>query len=491
MEGSHIGANDDRKEIKTNTREVALDILSEVFDKDAYVNKTVEAHLRRYPGMSRADRAFVTRLSTGTTERKITLDYVIGLYADVPVNKQKPLIRTVLRMTAYQLLYMDVSDYAACDEAVKLVRKRGKGALSGFVNAIARKMAKNKEEVLSSIENLEAGQGMDEVRALSVKYSVPEFLCELFLENFGNEDTKRAFAYFLDENRTSIRCNLSRTTPEELKESLEKDGAFVEPGRCLKTCFKIEGYDTLPALSAFASGKCQVQDESSALVGTIAGIRPGNTVLDICAAPGGKTIHAADLLKYEESSRARKEDTAETEGSAGSDEESAGVVISCDISERKLSLIRENILRCGFDNIDVMVNDAEEYREEFFECADVVLADLPCSGLGIIAKKPDIKYRTDREGIEALSALQKRMLINASRYVKPGGTLIFSTCTLTKEEDEENADFIVKETGLVPVSLDDCLPECLRSADTARGVLKLIPGKYGTDGFFISKFRKL
>ncbi len=487
--------SDDKSELKINTREVALDIISEVVSGDAYVNKTVEAHLRRYPGMGKADRAFVTRLATGTVERRITLDYVIGLYADTPVNKQKPLIRNILRMTAYQLIYMDVSDYAACDEAVKLTKKKGKGALAGFVNAVSRNIAKNKAVVFAGLE------GMDPKEALRVKYSMPEFLTELFLENFGEEDTKTAFEYFLGENRTTVRCNESRTAPEELKESLEKDCGKVTDCGCLGTCFKIEGYDTLLSLRAFASGECQVQDESSALVGTVAGIKAGDTVLDLCAAPGGKTIHAADILKLREHIDDEEEsvrgDDLSAEATADyavdtrmEDTAGRGKVISCDISEKKLSLIRENVLRCGFDNIEVMVNDAEEFREEFSECADVVLADLPCSGLGIIGKKPDIKYHVTREGIESLAALQKRMLVNAARYVKPGGTLIFSTCTLTKEEDEENVDFIVKETGLKPVSLDDSLPEHLHSAGTARGMLKLLPGKYGTDGFFISKFKR-
>lgn len=449
-----------------DSRNVALDILTDIFEKDVFSDAAVDTGLRRYPALTKQDRSFITRLCLGTVERRMTLDFAISQISSTPLNKIKPLVRNLLRMTAYQILFMETEDYAACNCAVKIVRTRGLNGLAGFVNAVSRNLVRKREELLSTINDT------SDRTKLGIKYSIPDIIIDLWKPYLSEERMKSAFEYFVTENRTSIRTNLSKTEPEALKQSLLGDNIEVSEGACTPGCFKIDGYDSLLSIEAFNRGEFQVQDESSALVGIIAGIKAGDTVLDVCAAPGGKTIHVADILL------------------AAGGKENPGKVISCDITDRKVSKIRENIKRCGFDNVEVKIADAEEFDESFEGIADVLIADLPCSGLGIIGKKPDIKYHTDQQKLDELVLTQRRILKNIVRYVKPGGTMIFSTCTVNRKENEENVSFICREAGFKPVSMNDLLPEKLRSDKTEAGMLQLIPGEFGTDGFFISKLRR-
>lgn len=449
--------------IGLDARAISISILTEVFEKGEFCNKAVEVGFRNYPGLSKADRSLIQRICLGTVERRMTIDFVIGKLSGTPFKKIKPFIRNLLRMTIYQILFMEVEDYAACDCAVKLVRRRNMGGLSGYVNAVCRSASRQKEELLCEIEKAPLG----------IRYSIPDIIISKWKPYHSEEELEKAFRYFLEENSTSIRCNKSRITEEELVSSLEADGASVSKGSCTPGCFKIKGYDSLLSLTAFNEGLFQVQDESSALVGLISGIKAGDKVIDVCAAPGGKTIHAADILRYCE-----KDQDSNVKGS----------VKAFDISEKKLELIRENVKRCRFDNIELGINDAEVLREELVCSADVVIADLPCSGLGIIGKKPDIKYHTDEEKLSELVHLQRNMLKVVTKYVKPGGTFIFSTCTVNRKENEENVSFICRETGYRPVSMTEYLPECLRKDSAENGMLQVFPGECGTDGFFIAKF---
>ncbi len=410
---------------------------------------------------TKEDRKFISRLVRGCVERALTLDGIINRYSKVKADKQKQVIRNILREGIYQILFMDsVTDFAACDESVKLAGKRGFKNLAGFVNGNLRNICREKDSILSDIER--AG--------LSYKYSVPEPVLKEFTGSFGKEESREAFDYFFSDTGVSYRINVSKSEPQDLYKKLEdsfKDTKEIfKKNRYLDCCFTLKGTGTPDDMEEFKDGIIVVQDFSSVLTGYVADSccksKKGN-VLDLCAAPGGKSLHMADQ-GYR--------------------------VTACDISEAKCSLIKEAADRCGFKDIDIRVNDASLYNEGFKEAFDIVLCDLPCSGLGIIGKKPDIKYNVTEEKITELSGLQREILKNAVKYVKPGGILIYSTCTLTGRENTDNYSFLINECGMRKIPVKDHLPEGIVPYGADDGYIVIRPGQYESDGFFISCCKK-
>lgn len=446
-----------------NIREMALEILLEAERNGAYPNALLKQTLDKYLYMEKQERAFLTRLVEGTVERKLTLDYYLNHVSKTPVNKCKPVIRCILRMAAYQIFYMDaVPDSAACNEAVKLAQKKGFQTLKGFVNGVLRNLSRRKNEIVMPNEEKEP------VKALSAAYSVPEWLVEKVIKEYGMEQGKNMFASLYENvGATTIRVNNSKISTEECAKLLEKEGVHVEKAAYVENALEISGYDSLRFLESFEKGYFQVQDVSSMLVGLAANPKPGDNVIDICAAPGGKSIHVADLLN------------------------GTGHVESRDLTDYKVGLIEENITRCGFTNVTAKRADALMFDEAAKESADIVIADLPCSGLGVLKKKSDIKYRMSQQQIEELAQLQRRILKNAAAYVKPGGTLIYSTCTITKEENDMQVDWILENLPLQLVSLEGCMCEELLKNHEREGVLQLLPGREKTDGFFLAKLQKI
>jgi len=447
---------------KPNARELVLDMLMEVLEGKGYSHKLLAGILARHQQLDKQERAFITRLFVGTVKIYLRLDYIIGQFSSLPVQKMKPLIRCILREGAYQILYMEqVPASAACNEAVKLVKKRGLTQLSGFVNAILRNIARNADKIKFPDPDKES------VDYLSVYYSYPKWLVDMLLEQYGYDTTRSMLEASLQERQTSIRCNLKKLSPSKLKELLEQEGVTVENSPYLDYAFRIKNFDYLERLASFREGCFVVQDISSMLVCHLAGIREGDLVLDVCAAPGGKAMHAA---------------------------QTAGRVIARDISEYKIALIDENIKRLGYSNVQTQVWDATKADPGMTGMADLVIADLPCSGLGVIGKKPDIKYRLDKKQLEELVALQRKILDVIQAYVKPGGILLFSTCTVNPDENSGNREWFLRNYDFEAVSLYEALPEQLRvdkAAETAReGYLQLLQGIHDTDGFFIAKFRK-
>ena len=445
-----------------NLREMALEILLEVEKNGAYPNVLLKQTLDKYLYMEKQERAFLTRLVEGTVERKLTLEYFINSVSKTPVNKMKPVIRCIMRMAAYQIFYMDsVPDSAACNEAVKLAQKKGFSTLKGFVNGVLRNLSRQKDEIV--MPNMEK----EPVRSLSVQYSVPEWLVEKIVTDYGLEHAKNMFVSLYENvGATTIRVNNSKISTEECAKLLEKEGVHVEKAAYVENALEISGYDSLGFLESFGDGYFQVQDVSSMLVGLAANPKEGDQVIDVCAAPGGKSIHVADLLK------------------------GTGYVEARDLTDYKVGLIEENIYRCGFKNIHAKRMDACVLDEEAKESADIVIADLPCSGLGVLKKKSDIKYRMTQPQIEELAQLQREILKNAVTYVKSGGTLIYSTCTIAKEENDHQVDWILENLPLQLVSLKGCVSEELLENSEREGVLQLLPGREKTDGFFLAKFQK-
>lgn len=444
-----------------NVRKLALELLLTIMEDGVFCDKALHKAYDTY-ALEKRDRSFLMRLVEGTVERLIELDYVINQYSKVPVAKQKPVIRNILRMSVYQLLYMEqVPDSAACNEAVKLTVKRKLHNLKGFVNGVLRSIAREKEHICYPGRE-------DTVRYLSVCYSMPEWFVERLIRSYGAEEAEAIGKSFLQERKgLPVRCMISRFSVEEVRRTLEEEGVTVQAGRLLPYAMYISGYaGSLTELTAFQKGMFQVQDESSMLVGQIAGIQAGDTVLDVCAAPGGKTLHAADIL-------------------AGT-----GQVVSADLTEEKTALIRENAGRLDMGNILVYEQDAAVFRKEWKGKADVLVADLPCSGLGVIGKKCDIKYKTKQEDIRALAAIQRDILRVAAEYVKDGGRLVYSTCTIAEEENEGNVRWIEENLPFSLVSIEEDLPEVLRGKTGSKGYLQILPNRTGTDGFFVSCFKK-
>lgn len=451
-----------------NTRETATQIIYKVLEENEYSHVVLHQTLNREKDAEKRDRAFVTRLVEGTLEHLITIDYILNHVSKTPVKKMKPLLRTILRMSVYQLVYMDsVPDSAVCNEAVKLVKARGLQGLSGFANGVLRSVARGREQWNS--ESFYPDKARTPELHLSVRYSLPEWLCGYFIKEYGIEKAEKIAEGSLRNPNTTIRCNTAKITKSELEKRLKDQGFLVENGVYATDALYLSGYDTLDIIPEFAEGLFQIQDESSMLVSQLAGLKQGDFVLDVCSAPGGKALHAANLL----------------EGLGG------GCVVSRDVSERKTALIRENAERMQAENISIQVADATRLDETMIEKADVVIADLPCSGIGIMAKKPEIRYRMTKENQRELVKLQKEMLEVVHRYVKPGGILMYSTCTINKEENEEQAREICRKYGFEPALGEVQLPVLLQPDVQENGWLQLLPGIHVCDGFFIARLKKI
>lgn len=411
-----------------NIREIVLDVLLELEKGGEYSHRLIRAVLDKYHYLDSRDRSFLKRLAEGTIERQIELDYYLDHISSLPVRKMKPLIRCILRMSAYQIVYMDtVPDSAVCNEAVKLAGKRGFHNLKGFVNGVLRNFSKQKAALPMPDEKKEP------VEFLSVKYSMPAWLVELWLSEYGREVTETVLAGLMRIHPVSLRFSTRLTDREREagKELLTQAGAHITESPYLPYACSIEHGDNMSMLPGFAEGVFTVQDVSSALAVEAAQIRDTDFVMDICAAPGGKSILAA---------------------------EKAHKVLARDISSGKTDVIEQNISRMGMRNIEVQVFDATDFDREYEAKADVAFMDVPCSGLGVMGKKRDIKYHVTPEGLRSLTELQRRIVDSSWRYVKPGGTLIYSTCTIHSEENEAMVKYISENLPFEPVSLEKVLP---------------------------------
>ena len=447
-----------------NEREVVLDMLLSL--REGKLSHTIlKDTLDSYLYLDKSSRGFITRLYEGTIEKRLYLDFIIDGYSKTPVKKMKPIIMLLLEMAVYQLFFMDrVPDSAAINEAVKLAKKRGFTGLSGFVNGVLRNIARNKENIALPDKDKEL------IQYLEIKYSTPRAVVKYFIKDYGNEEAEAILEAFEEKRPLVARATKNR---EELIKKLEAEGARVSTDTIFPESLKILELDSLSYLESFEEGDFAIQDESSQFIGKIVGLPKGARVLDLCAAPGGKSLLFAEMEEVDE-------------------------IISCDISESKTELIEDNIRRIGTDKIRTIVNDASLYNPDFVDGFDLVICDLPCSGLGVMGRKRDIKYNVTEDKIRELAKLQRTILENAVRYVKKGGRLIYSTCTMTKAENEENFTFISEFKGFSAVDFSDKIRGYVdRYKDGERlvneakkGFIRLIPGELGTDGFFISEFMR-
>lgn len=434
-------------------------MLLEITEKESYSHLVMRDVLDKYNYLPGRDKAFLKRVTEGTLERRIQIDYILDQFSRVPAASMKPFIRNLLRLSVYQLFFMDsVPDAAVCNEAVKLAGKRGFRSLSGFVNGVLRNIARNRDRICWPDREKEP------VGFLSVKYSVPLWLVEKLLSERGRERTESILESFLVPAPVTIRIRqeLGSQEREELISRMRQTGAAADPHPYHPFAYTLRGAEGISSLPGFSEGLFMVQDTSSMLVCEAAGIRPGQRVIDVCASPGGKAVHAAEKLKE------------------------SGFVSARDLTEYKAGLIRDNSRRMRADRVETLIWDARRLREEDIESADAVLADLPCSGLGVIGRKKDIKYRMSPESLLELAKLQRQILGTVWRYVKPGGVLIYSTCTINPGENEENVGWFLERYPFHLESLSSCLPQEL-SGEGESGMLQLLPGIHKSDGFFLAR----
>ncbi|MCR4999472.1 MAG: 16S rRNA (cytosine(967)-C(5))-methyltransferase RsmB [Lachnospiraceae bacterium] len=420
-----------------NLRQIALEIVVEVLEHGEYSNRLLNATLQKYQYLEKNKRSFLSRLTLGTIEHKIELDAYVDLYSNTPVRKMKPVIRNIMRISVYQMVYMDgIPVSAVCNEAVKLANAKGFRQLKGFVNGVLRNVARGLEAYGAEGLIMKTCEDKPFEEQLSLIYSMPQWIVEEWLEEFGKTQARAMLAAFLTEKATVIRTNLSKTTPEKLRATLESEGVTVEPVEELPYAFAIHGFDHLGGLKSFNDGLFYVQDISSMMVSEQLELSAGQQVLDVCAAPGGKSLHAATFVG------------------------DSGHVEARDVSYDKVSLIEENIARNQVTNVSAKVWDATVLDEDCIGKMDRVIADLPCSGLGVLSGKPEIKYRVTKEDVLSLAALQRQMLDVVCQYVKVGGRMAFSTCTINHFENEDNTMwFLENHPEFTLISREQMLPK--------------------------------
>ncbi len=393
-------------------REAALKALYDIETKDTFINAALKNALNA--GLSDNDRGLTTELIYGVVLNKTALDYIISRYSKVKLKKMSPWVLNILRLGVFQIYYMDkIPHSAACNESVKLANKYSHRAGSGFVNGVLRSFSREAENFQFPKEN-----GMAEY--FSLKYSYPLWMVEKFLAEYGE---KRCEALF-EENRRShgvfLRVNTLKNTAEQALMTLENEGISCEKTD-VENCLKVTGKINIDASKAYAEGLFSLQNISSQKTVEVLAPKAGETVFDMCAAPGGKSCAIAEKM------------------------ENRGRVLSFDIFEHKVELIRKSAERLGIDIIDARLQDGAEECAELHELADRVLVDAPCSGLGVIHKKPDIKLKRTAEDVEELCRIQRHILNTASKYLKPGGTLVYSTCTILPEENRVQVENFLSE----------------------------------------------
>ncbi len=443
-------------------RETALRALMEIDTKEGYSNLVLKRSLGASELDSR-DRAFITELVYGTVTRKLTLDWVISRFSKTRLPKLSKWVLQILRMGAYQLLFLDrVPPSAACNTSVELAKKHA-GASAGFVNAILRNISRKRDEIKID----EAGTS-SMAENLSIRYSFPEYLVEAWLAGYGTEFTEGLLASLLERPPLTIRTNTLKTSRDELTAELMAEGIDSQPGIFSEEALVLKNVTDISRTQAFTQGKMTVQDEGSMLVTKILDPKPGERILDVCAAPGGKTTHIGQMMKNQ------------------------GHILAWDIHPHKIDLILDNAKRLGITNIEAKSADALLPAKEAVNRFNRVLVDAPCSGTGIIRRKPDIKWQRKQDDFGNLIEIQRKILYNASRYVIPGGVLVYSTCSVDERENASVALAFLKENPEYDAEpLELYLPDPLKGKDGCRqGMLSLYPHIDHTDGFFIARFRR-
>lgn len=434
-------------ENKKMTRKLAMQILYEIEYKGAYSNIVLNNVLKQNKSLKNVDKALITRIVYGVISQRLALEEIIKKYSKIKLKKISEYIFIILKIGIYQIKYMDkIPDSAAVNECVKLARRYGHSASAGFVNGLLRSVIRDNKET--------------EEKSLAIKYSFPEEICDKWCNDFGEEFVCGLMESLNEVSPTYVRINNLKIIKKDLLDSYPefKESEIYENSLIFK------GTD-VASHEAYKKGYIYPQDISASLASVVLNPQRGDRVLDLCSAPGGKTTHIAELM------------------------ENVGEVIACDLHEHKIELIDKNCMRLGVDIVKAVCRDSTVFYKEFENYFDKVLCDVPCSGWGIIRKKPEIKWKNDK--IEDIIKISKEILTNASKYVKIGGELVLSTCTINKDENEEQLRrFLEDNNNFEVVDITELLPRGLRHDSTKSGYVTFYPHVDGIDGFFIAKVKR-
>lgn len=472
----------------SSPREVALDILTRVEEDRSYSNLLLHRSLERL-SLSRADAGLATELVYGTIQRLNTIDHYLGRFVKGGLDKLQPWVRNLLRLSFYQLSYLDrIPPHAAVSEAVNIAKRRGHQGISGMVNGVLRSVLRQKDQLMPPANGSAAER-------IALAQSHPLWLAERYVDRYGPVRAEAILAANNKSPHTSARVNRVKLTPGQLADKLAAAGLGVRFSPLAPAGLLIEGGGNLALTPWYAEGLMSVQDESSMLVAEAVAPAAGMAVLDCCAAPGGKTAHLAELMGDK------------------------GRVVACDVFEHKEQLIAAQAKRLGLASIETVLADARELRNRYPAASfDRILLDAPCSGLGVIRRKPELKWYKEEADIPAVAALQKELLAAVHGLLKPGGILVYSTCTTEPEENEEQINAFLAEhpeferlpfpetlvaswnaqeaAGSSDAAVDPLplVPSAARMTElreqATRGMVQLLPDDYGSDGFFIARLGK-
>ena len=439
-------------------RSLALKALLKVEENKAYSNLVLNSILSE-SNLNCKDKTLCSALFYGVLERKITLEYIISKYSKIPLKKISKEVLFILFIGIYQLKFMDrVPQSAAVNETVKLAKKTKNFSSTGFINGILRNFARNNcNDYIDELTN-------ENVKYLSVKYSCPKHLVKLWLKDYGEENTVGILNSFFKTPSFDIRVNTLKTNTTALAEILKSEGVVCEKINVCSDTLTVKSTGQIENLNSFKSGLFHVQNLASQICMKVLNLKPGQVLVDVCSAPGGKSFTAAEMMQ------------------------NTGKIYSYDLYEHKVGLIKAGAKRLGINIISADVKNAKTGNSEK-AFADMVMCDVPCSGFGIIGRKPEIRYKPVDNFLE-LPKLQYKILCNAEKLLKKGGRLLYSTCTLNRKENNEIADKFLKEhTNYRPVEI--CIVGIKKNNFERGNQLTLLPHVHNTDGFFISLFEKM
>lgn len=430
-------------------RELALKILYQIEEENGYSNLVLDEYLENErEKLNAKDINLISEIVYGTVTWKLSIDTILQKHSKIKLNKISKWVKIILRMGIYQIVFLDkIPKSAAVNESVNLCKKYGYKSAS-FVNAVLRKVEKSDYEELTKIE--------DDFDRISAMYSMPKWIVEKLIHQYGVAKTEEICKYSNCKPKITIRINTLKTTMQELQKKLEEKGIFYEVAR-IPNFLYLKNLKNIAKLDLFQEGLFTIQDEGAGEIGYVLNPNPGETVLDVCSAPGGKTTHLAELMKND------------------------GNIIAWDIHEHRVKLVEENAKRLGISIIQTRVKDAMAYEKEYKEKFDKILLDVPCMGLGVLKRKPDIKWQKMKEDIIEIQKVQENLLKVCSNYLKPGGELVYSTCSILKEENEKVIEQAIKLQKVEKNGIKNKL-EMLEKRT-------ILPGQ-NTDGFFICKIKR-
>lgn len=440
----------------SNCRKIAFDITNDIFEKNAYSNIALNNNLKNST-LDQKDRALVTEIVYGTIKYKYTIDIVLEKFLRGGIKKTDKEVVNLLRNAVYQMMYLDkVPSFAVVNESVEIAKKYINSKAGSVVNGVLRNILRTDLNEINS-DNSKDGE-------LAFKYSFPKWLVKIICGQYGNVKGEEILKGLNERPSVTVRVNALKISYDDALEKLRKNGYDVQKGIIAKDAIIIEKGSSIENNLMFNEGYITVQDESAMLTAPVMDLKEGNRAIDMCSAPGGKSTHMAEIMKNK------------------------GEIISCDVYDNKLKIINENAKRLGAEIIKTEIRNGEVLYDELINYADAVLADVPCSGLGIIRKKPEIKWNKTKKDLQDLIKIQRNILQNASKYVKKGGNLVYSTCTINKGENEENIRWFLEKNSEFEIE-----PIDLGSVDNIikhkEGFVTILPNKY-MDGFFICKLRR-